>query len=69
MTQSVPDWSQLRLRVAACNSNRAAGGILRERGQFDDGQRAARVVPEREVGEGAAHVDADRSQRASLRVR
>src|SRR5215472_6244174 len=49
--------------------NRADGGILRDRGQFEDGRRATRVVPEREVGEGAAHVDADHSHRASLRVR
>src|SRR5262245_11054159 len=29
-----PDWSQLRLRVAACNSSRADGGILRDEGSL-----------------------------------
>jgi hypothetical protein len=43
----------------------AKGGIVRHRRQLEHGQRAALVVPEREVGERPAHVDADRSHDAS----
>ena len=44
----------------------AEGGIVRHRGQLEHRQRAALVVPEREVGEGAAHIDADRQLSAIL---
>src|SRR4029453_8354291 len=44
----------------------AERGIVRHRRGLEDRQRAALVVPQREVGECSAHVDADRPHRGTV---
>jgi hypothetical protein len=40
--------------------------VVGHRGELEDGERAALVVPQREVGERTADIDSDRSHHASF---